>query len=356
MATWRSNVEFFDQKNGAAGTDAGAAINLEKLCVIYLAYFDEARGHQLLLVHPPELKKDAEFLQAESKTVFIHSIWWMGVDVQAELSHVDLEFGGRNYLAKKFLAPSHRPKKRSGMDENTPETVVLILNIPINLNPFGGDLLTKLYQAITSRHLSEFSPAIEKAICDAKIIKSPHDKEASIAGQRILDSMTQTIRTTLQEFAMQLEVNVSSEDEKRKALAYLLYQDIKTKPAAPKDGGGFFEASEGSPIIDIGLAARSRITMAEVLVKKDENKIYVTLVNSSSDEICGCVVSIAYIEDFFEKYFYDVDVDCWFEGEELNFQFERIGKKLKEEYLVTVKQDGTPIFQKKLITTKLRVE
>ncbi len=349
-------MDFFDQKSGAAGTDAGAAINLEKLCVIYLAYFDEARGHQLLLVHPPELKNDAEFLQAESKTIFIHSIWWMGVDVQAELSHVDLEFGGRNYLAKKFLAPSHRVKKRSGMDENTPETVVIILSIPINLNPFGDELLAKLYQAITAQHMDEFSTAIDKSICDAKIIKSPHDKEASIAGQKILDSMTKTIHLTLQEFAKQLEVNVSSEEEKRKALAYLLYQDIKARPATSKREGNFFEARTGSPIVDIGSTARSKITMTEALVKNDENKIYVTLVNSSSEEICNCVVSIAYMEDFFEKYFYDVDVACWFAGEELNFQFERIGNKMKEEYIVTVKQDGKPIFQKKLMTTKLKVE
>jgi len=62
------------------------------------------------------------------------------------------------------------------------------------------------------------------------------------------------------------------------------------------------------------------------------------------------------MEEFFEKYFYDVDVDCWLEGEELNFQFERIGKKMKEEYLVTVKQEGKPIYQKKLVTTKLKAE
>ncbi|MBN2152509.1 MAG: hypothetical protein JW839_13740 [Candidatus Lokiarchaeota archaeon] len=349
-------MDFFERNNGAAGADSGAAINLEKLCVIYLAYFDEARGHQLLLVHPPELKDDVEFLQAESKTVFIHSIWWMGVDVQAELSHVDLEFGGRNYLAKKFLAPSHRVKKRSGMDEKTPETIVIILSIPINLNPYGGDLLARLYQTITAGHMDEFSIAIEKAICDAKIIKSPHDKETCAAGQKILDSMTQTIRTAIQEFARQLELNVSTEDDKRKALAYLLYQDIKAKPAGPKGDSDFFEAVDGSPIVDIGSAARSRITMTEALVKNEENKIHVSLVNSSSDAITGCIVSIAYMEEFFEKFFYDVNIDYWFEGEELNFQFERIGKKLREEYLVTVKQDGTPIFQKKLITTKLKVE
>jgi len=64
----------------------------------------------------------------------------------------------------------------------------------------------------------------------------------------------------------------------------------------------------------------------------------------------------AYIEDFFEKYFYDVNVDCWFGGEELNFQFERIGNKLKEEYLITVKQDSDVLFQSKILTQKMKVE
>jgi hypothetical protein len=348
-------VEFFDQKAGMHGNDAGT-INLEKLCVIYLAYFDEARGHQLLLVHPPELKKNATFLQAESKILFIHSIWWMGVDVQAELNHVDLEYNGRNYLAKKFLAPSHRPKKRSGMDDTTPETIVLILNIPIILNPFGGELLSKLYMGITSKHMAEFSIAIEKTICDAKIIKSPRDKEISMAGEGILDRLAGTIQATLHEFASQLEVSVSSVDEKRKALAYMLYQDMKGKPGSSVNHE-LFEHASGSAIVDIGALAKSRIVLADAMVKKEENKVSITLRNTALEEMCGCIVSIAYVEEYFEKYFYNVDVDCWFAGEELNFQFERIGNKPKEEYLITVKGNGKDIiFQKKFLTSKLKVE
>ncbi|HME56221.1 MAG TPA: hypothetical protein VKM55_28730 [Candidatus Lokiarchaeia archaeon] len=351
------SVDFFEQKNGNRDSNGdSSAINLEKFCVIYLAYFDEARGHQLLLVHPPELKDDAEFLQAESKIVFVHSIWWMSVDVQAELSHVDLEFEGRNYLAKKFLAPSNRPKRRSGMEESTPETVVLILNIPINLNPFGGELLNLLYQEITANHLDDFSIAIEKSICDAKIIMNPKDKETSEAGTKVLEGMTITMHRVLQEFSNQLEITGDNKTDKTKALAYLLYQDIKKKPPSADDTRTFFEASSGEPIIDVGAAARSRIKIEDAVLKKNENKVYVTLLNTSTEEICNCVVSIAYIEDFFEKYFYDVNVDCWFGNEELNFQFERIGKKLKEEYLVTVKQDATVLFQKKILTQKLKVE
>jgi hypothetical protein len=347
-------VEFFGQKNGNSEEDSGA-INLEKVCVVYLAYFDEARGHQLLLVYPPELKDDTEFLQAESKIVFVHSIWWMSVDVQAELSHVDLEFGGRNYLAKKFFAPSNRAKRRSGMDENTPETIVLILNIPISLNAIGGEILKNLYQEITANHLDDFSIAIEKSICDAKIIKNPKDKEILEAGTKAIEGITSTIRKVLQEYYQQLEISVSNEVDKTKALSYLLYQDLRNKPPQAEDKKALFEPTSGEPIIDIGATARSKIRIVDTVLKKDENKIQVMLLNTSSDEIYDCVVSIAYVEDFFEKYFYDVKVDCWFGNEELKFQFERIGKKLKEEYLVSVKQDSNVLFQQKILTQKLKV-
>ena len=348
-------MEFFEKDSKNINV-SGSGIDLERFCVVYLAYFDEARGHQLLLVHPPELKDDEEFLQNESKTIFIHSIWWMSVELQEELSHVDLEFGGRNYLAKKFHAPSERKKKRSGMDETTPETIVLILNIPINLNPFGGELLNRLYARLTEKYISDFSTDIKKSICEAKIIKSPKDKQSCIEGEKILSRMTTTIRDILKEYGKELEVNIGGEGEKQKALAYLLYQDIKKRPQPRTDKDLFFEDTKTKSVIDISSILHDKIKLENATLLKNENKINLSLVNVSNEDIENCVVSIAYVEDFFEKYFYDVDIDFWFEGEELNFQFERVSKKIKEEYLITVKQDANVIFQQKIQSNKLKEE
>ncbi len=347
-------MDFFDQK-GTSGEDTNN-VNLERFCIVYLAYFDEARGHQLLLVHPPELKDDEEFLQQESKTVFIHSIWWMSVDLQAELSHVDLEFGGRNYIAKKFNAPSHRPKKRSGMDDNTPETIILFLSLPINLNPFGGEIINKLYMALTSTFMNDFSLAIEKTICDAKIIKNPRDKEICVAGQSILEKMSTTIRVTLADYAKQLEVKAAPDDGKQKALSYLLYQDMKARPTPVPASNTFFEPASQPAIVDLGAVLHAKVKLVDASFNKEQCTVNISLVNVSNSDIDGCVVNIAYIEDFFERYFYDVNIDYWFEGEELNFQFDCVGKKILAEYLVNVKQSGKTIFQQKIHTNKLRVE
>lgn len=343
-------MEFFTN-TGPAADNAGGAINMEKFCVVYVAYFDEARGHQLLLVHPAELKDDQEFLQSELKTIFIHSIWWMSVEVQAELSHVDLEFGGRNYLAKKFHAPSTRQKKRSGMDENTPETIVLMLSLPINLNTFGGEILNRLHAILVGKFIDKFSLAIDKSICDAKIIKSPRDKETCAEGEEVMARMSESIRDVLREFGKHVEINASSEDEKQKALAYMLYQDLKNKPVTAKDATFFEDA--GAAVVDIGAALHAKIALSDACFLKSDCKINVTLVNASSEDLERCIVSIAHVEDFFERYFYDVDIEMWFEGEELNFQFECVGKKLREEYLITVKQHGRTIFQHKINTGKI---
>ncbi|MBD3188615.1 hypothetical protein GF325_17430, partial [Candidatus Bathyarchaeota archaeon] len=328
-------MNFFEEKGNREVEKGG--IDLERFCVVFLAYFDEARGHQLLLVHPAHLKEDEEFMQAESKTIFIHSIWWMSVELQEELNHVDLEFNGRNYLAKKFHAPSNRAKKRSGMNAETPETIVLILSIPINLNPFGGKILNNIYQKLVSEFKNDFSTAIEKSICEAKIIKSPRDKEVCIEGSKIIEEMRTTIKQVLDQFGKKIQANINSEDEKQRALAYLLYQDIKKRPQSKAENNLFFEPARESNVLDLTEVLRSKVSLADAYINKEESKINLTLINASNDDLDACSVSIAYIEDFFEKYFYSVDIDYWFAGEELNFQFECVGKKLKEEYLITVK-------------------
>ncbi|MHA1890851.1 MAG: hypothetical protein ACTSYS_07665 [Promethearchaeota archaeon] len=348
-------MNFFENsKEKTPKDDQRSSIELEHFCVVFLAYFDEARGHQLLLVHPPELKNDEEFIKNESRTIFIHSIWWMSVELQEELSHVDLEFNGRNYVAKKFQAPSFRPKRRSGMTETTPETVVLILSIPINLNPFAGDLINKLYTTLSTKFKNDFSCAIEKSICEVKIIKSPRDKEVCERGTKILEKMHDEISKVFRDFGKNMQFTINSEEEKQKALAYLLYQDLKKKPLPVSEKNLFFEpaSKHSKPMLENGKI--EKIKLVDAYFNKDESKINFTLVNSSEEDLEQCSVHIAHLENFFEKYFYNIDIDYWFEDEELNFQFECIGKKIREEYLITVKQNDNVLFQKKIVTTKLR--
>ena len=76
--------------------------NAETFYQVFLCYFDESRGHIPLFTFPNELKYSAEDL----RIIKIHSIWFLDAKAQEDLSHVDLEYGDKIYLAMKFLGES----------------------------------------------------------------------------------------------------------------------------------------------------------------------------------------------------------------------------------------------------------
>ena len=118
---------------------------LEELCYVYILYFDEERGHMPLLMYPDdELRKDKEFM----RPIKYHPVWFLEIEESEALDHIDLEFKGYTFFGKKFLAKSEREKRRAGLDETTPETIVIIISVPNDLNIFGDELLKQLIQII----------------------------------------------------------------------------------------------------------------------------------------------------------------------------------------------------------------
>ncbi|MFX0058923.1 MAG: hypothetical protein ACFE8J_11550, partial [Candidatus Heimdallarchaeota archaeon] len=88
----------------------------EELAVVYVLYFDEAKGHIPLLIYPDDrYKDDKKFM----RPIRFHPIWFLGIDEQEVLDHIDLEFKGYTFFGKKFLTRSKRKKRRAGLEEET---------------------------------------------------------------------------------------------------------------------------------------------------------------------------------------------------------------------------------------------
>ena len=100
---------------------------IEDLCVVYVLYFDEKRGHIPLLIYPNDKYKDDKNYMRPIK---YHSIWFLPVEEQAGLDHIDLEYKKYIFFGKKFLTKSKRIKRRAGLEEETPETIVIIVSLP----------------------------------------------------------------------------------------------------------------------------------------------------------------------------------------------------------------------------------
>ena len=68
---------------------------LEELCVVYVLYFDEALGHMPLVIYPIEgdmLKDNKAFM----RPIKYHPIWFLDVEEQSALDHIDLDF--KNFI------------------------------------------------------------------------------------------------------------------------------------------------------------------------------------------------------------------------------------------------------------------
>ncbi|MFX1259823.1 MAG: hypothetical protein ACFFAN_18380, partial [Promethearchaeota archaeon] len=143
----------------------------EKLYVVYVLYFDEERGHIPLLIHPSvndDLKYDKSFM----RPIKYHPIWFLEIEEQAELDHIDLEFKNYLFLGRKFLTTSKRKKRRAGFKEETPETIVIIICIPNDIAIFGDELIQIMTEKIRENFEDKLFKIIECEIAKEQIIKS----------------------------------------------------------------------------------------------------------------------------------------------------------------------------------------
>ncbi|NVM46385.1 MAG: hypothetical protein HWN79_15860, partial [Candidatus Lokiarchaeota archaeon] len=121
----------------------------EDLAIVYVMYFDEAQGHMPLLIYPDDQYRNNKTFMRPIK---YHPIWFLTLDESDALDHIDLEFKGLTFFGKKFLTHSKREKRRAGLKEETPETIVVILSLPDKIELFGDELIRLLTQAVQDKY------------------------------------------------------------------------------------------------------------------------------------------------------------------------------------------------------------
>ena len=136
---------------------------------IYMLYFDESQGATPLLFYPNEsIKNNLE----KMRLIKIHPIWFLDIKEHENLNRVDLEYEGNMYFAQKFHVKSKRKKKRAGLMEETPETIILILSIPNDIDIFGSALLNKITDIVIKNFQNTIYYIIESEIIRSEIIKT----------------------------------------------------------------------------------------------------------------------------------------------------------------------------------------
>ncbi len=325
---------------------------LKVLYEIFLAYFDEELGHLPLFTYPANLKEDKN----ECRIIAIHSIWFLDIETQKDLEHVDLEYSGRNYLATKFTAKSSREKARSGLTTETPETFVLITSVPIHLTPFGTNMLNTIYQKIQAVK-DELYILIKKELAAEKPIKGQKDKENIKKGAKIEAKLLEICEQSIPDITPDLLKSITNvENVDHENLAFLLLDDLHLLEPGARE----FDASQAEPKVEPPEPRESevfkrKIGITNISLMDNDQKLKITVKNIAGRDLNNITIRITHIQEFFEAASWNTTIDVWYANEELVFQYPRIISENSDEYMLRIEDQEGKLLVKKISSPDLNL-
>jgi hypothetical protein len=292
----------------------------EELAIIYVLYFDEAQGHIPILIFPVETyKNDKTFM----RPIKYHPIWFLSSDESDALDHIDLEFKGYTFFGKKFLTQSRREKRRSGLEENTPETIVVIVSLPNNIEIFGDELIRILTKEIKNNFDANLFEIIDSEILKEEVIKSPKIKKRIQNGERIKKQLRNTIEKTTNTFFSNVIRNSGPTSiQMQKAIAHLAFKGIDDAHIDTKNYKGSFSSIqlfEPNKKGEVNFVNKNPFIILKIEIMEDSQELEILVQNNSLQEVKGLIVRINHLKEYFEKENMIETIDIWFPQEELVF-------------------------------------
>jgi len=292
----------------------------EELAVVYVLYFDEAQGHMPLLIYPAETyKNDKAFM----RPIKYHPIWFLSLDESDALDHIDLEFKGHTFFGKKFLTHSKREKRRAGLEEETPETIVIIVSLPNKIELFGDELIRILTQEVKEKYEDKLFEIICSEILKEEVIKSPKIKKRIEKGESIKKELRNSIETTTNKFFSHVIKNSDTTSIRmQKAIAYLAFKGIDVSHIDSKDSNGSFSSIQlfdPNTKGEVNFVDKTPFIILKINIIEDSQELEILVQNNSLHAIKGTNVRINHLKEYFEKEVMIETIDAWEGQEELVF-------------------------------------
>ena len=316
----------------------------EYLCVVYIMYFDEKKGQIPLLMYPDDrFRSNIKYM----RPINYHPIWFLETE---ELDHIDLEYKGYAFFGKKFSAKSKRKKRRAGLEEETPETIVVVVSLPIELEIFGDNLIRKLTDEIRNKFENEFYEVIESEIARETVIKTPKIQEHIKKGKKIKFFMRELIDKTVKEyFSNAIQKRAESPSLKtQRAISYIALKGFDLSPLSSLKGGDGFstiELFDPNKQTDNDLTINQPLSISTINLVENSQEIEITVQNNTNKELKDISITITHVKEFFEKEVMTQEIDFWFPQEELLFVSPIV--PYIDEYLFSINQrEGSESIQK----------
>ena len=290
--------------------------------VVYVLYFDEERGHIPLLIYPQEtekLKSNKKFM----RPIKYHSIWFLDIDDGGVLDHIDVEYKGFTFFGKKFKTESRREKRRAGLETETPETIVVIVALPNDLEIFGDELIQIMTKEIRAKFENDLYKIIESEIAQEEIIKSPKIKEKLKEGTKIKVLLRDLIDNTYKDyFAKTIKQSDDTDLKKQKAISFLMLKGIDFSHITGVDGKSVFsniKLFDPTKLAQEILTINNPFSISKIILIDDSQEMEILVENTTKKEFNRISVKITHVKEFFEKEIMNQSIDMWFPEEELIF-------------------------------------
>lgn len=301
---------FFDEKESSEASQA-------LMCEVYILYFDEKRGHTLLLAYPDEDLIDDKVM----RPVNIHSIWFLSFSEQEVLDHVDLEYKNKTYFAKKFLVKSEREKKRAGLKIDSPETIVIMVAVPTELDIFGGPIIKKL-AGIIMKYDEDLWKVIDGESSKSAIIKTDLIAQKIAKSEKIKFEINQDIEGIINKYFHSIVKKGKSDSiKKQRAMSYLALKGFDVSSINGFQGMSFdnvalFEkaATPGGPD-----NSSDPFIVSDINLSIESNELELLIENNTDNNLHDIRVSITHVKEFFEKEIFRETIEEWYPHEELLF-------------------------------------
>jgi len=325
----------------------------EDLCVVYVLYFDEKRGQIPLLMYPDDRhRNDKKYM----RPIHYHPVWFLETE---ELDHIDLDYKGYTFFGKKFQAKSKRLKRRAGLGEESPETIVIIISLPVELDIFGDELIKELTEELRYKFEDQLSEVIESSIATDSVIKTKKVQESISKGTKIKVFMRELIDKTIKDyFSRTIEKRSESPSIKtQKAISYVSLKGFEFSPLSSLKGERRFtnvkifdttkQASEELP-------TKLPLSISIINFIENSQEIEITVKNNTDEELKNISITITHVKEYFEKEVMNQEVDFWFPQEELLFVSPVVPHI--DEYLFSINQRDENENNKKILTQRINLK
>ena len=316
----------------------------EDLCVVYVLYFDEKKGQVPLLMYPDDrLRSDKRYM----RPINFHPVWFLETE---ELDHIDLEYKGYAFFGKKFKTKSQRQKRRAGLETETPETIVIIVSLPVELEIFGDELIKELTEKLRDKFEDQLSEVIESEIASDAVIKTPKIQERISKGNKVKVFIRELIDNEIKDyFSRAIEKRSESPSLKtQKAISYFSLKGFEFSTFSSLKGE---EAFTNTDLFDStkksgeDYTTRPLLSVNSVNFIENSQEIEITIQNNTNEELKNISITITHVKEYFEKEVMSQEVEFWFAQEELLFVAPIVPHI--DEYLFSVKkEDGSGSIQK----------